>query len=105
MTARNFCKTMEMELTAWKAMIYDIVRKMEKRSGEEKEKILPNIQHIHILIEEMDNRIEEIREKCTPETGIGDLRIDREKFNVDISSLRTKVEDTMQELDASKFEM
>jgi hypothetical protein len=103
MKARNCCKTMEMELTAWKAMVYDIVRNMEKLGGGEKENILPNIQDIHILIEEMDNRIEEIREKCSPETGIDDIRTEREKFNVDVSSLRVKVEDAMQVLGAGNF--
>ncbi len=98
MQAISFCKTMEMELTAWKAMIYDIVRKMEKLPTEEKGNILPNIQHMHMLVEEMDNRIEEIRQKCAPETGIGDLRIDREKFNVDLASLRKKLDETMEEL-------
>ena len=103
MKARNCCKTMEMELTAWKAMVYDIVRSMEKHSGGEREKILPNIQDIHILIEEMDNRIEEIREKCSPETGIDDIRTEREKFNGDISSLRVKVDDALQVLGAGNF--
>ena len=94
---------MEMELTAWKAMVYDIVRNMEKLGGGEKETILPNIQDIHMLVEEMDNRIEEIREKCSPETGIDDIRTERDKFNVDVSSLRVKVEDAMQVLGAGNF--
>ena len=98
MNGANFCKTMEMELTAWKAMLYDILRKMEKLPDKEKANILPNIQHMNILIEKMDNRIEEIRDKCTPETGIADLRVDRDKFNVDISSLRKNLEDVMQGL-------
>jgi hypothetical protein len=103
MKARNCCKTMEMELTAWKAVIYDIVRNMEKLGGGEKEKILPNIHDIHILVEEMDNRIDEIRENCTPETGMDDIRTEREKFNGDVSSLRVKVADAVQVLGAGNF--
>jgi len=103
MNAKNCCKTMEMELAGWKAMVYDIVRNMEKLPGGEKEKILPNIQDIHILVEEMDNRIDEIRERCSPETGIDDIRTDREKFNVDLSKLRVKVEDAAQFLGAGNF--
>ena len=103
MKARNCCKTMEMELTAWKAMVYDIVRNMEKLPGGDKEMILPNIQDIHILIGEMDDRIDEIREKCTPETGIDDIRTEREKFSAGISSLRVKVEDAVQVLGAGNF--
>lgn len=41
MKARNCCKTMEAELTAWKANVYDIARKMESITGDERDKILP----------------------------------------------------------------
>ena len=64
MKARNCCKTMEMELTAWKAIIYDIARKMDKFSGGEKEKFHPHIEDLHILVEELDQRIDEIRENA-----------------------------------------
>jgi len=103
MKARNCCKTMEMELTAWKAIIYDIVRKMEKLPGGAKEKILPNIEDIHMMIEEMDERIEEIRDKCTPETGIDDIQTEREEFDKHLAELRVKSEDAMQYLGAGNF--
>jgi hypothetical protein len=103
MKARNCCKTMEAELTAWKANVYDIVRKMEELPGGQKEKVLPNIEDLHMLISEMDDRIDQIREKCTPETGIDDIRTEREKFNQSLSSLRMKAEDAMQGLGAGNF--
>ena len=46
MKARNCCKTMQAELTAWKANVYDIVRKMEELPGGERERILPNIEDL-----------------------------------------------------------
>ena len=61
MSALNCCKTMEAELTAWKANVYDIVHKMDELPGGEKEKILSNIEDLHILIAEMDDRIDQIR--------------------------------------------
>lgn len=103
MKARNCCKTMEMELTAWKAIIYDIVRKMDRLSGGEKEKIHGNIEDLHILVEELDERIDQIRESCTPETGIDDIKTEREKFDSSMSSLRVKAEDAMQILGAGNF--
>lgn len=103
MKARNCCKTMEMELTAWKAILYDITRKMEEMPGSEKQKILPNIEDLHILVAEMDQRIDEIRENCTPETGIDDIRTDRDKFDATLSNLRVKAEDAMQALGAGNF--
>jgi len=103
MKARNCCKTMEMELTAWKAIVYDITRKLERLPGGEKTKVLPNIEDLHMLLEEMDGRIEDIREKCTPETGIDDIRTEKKEFDEHLASLRVKSEDAMKILGAGNF--
>ena len=103
MKAKNCCKTMEAELVAWKANVYDIVRKMETLSGSAKEKVLPNIEDLHILITEMDDRIDQIRENCTPETGINDIRTDRELFDKSLSTLRVTAEEAMQGLGGGNF--
>ena len=103
MKARNCCKTMEMELTAWKAIVYDIGRKMEELPGGEKQKILPNLEDIHILVAEMDGRIDDIRDKCAPETGIDDIRTEREEFDKTMAVARVKVEDAIQYLGAGNF--
>jgi hypothetical protein len=94
---------MEMELTGWKAIVYDITRKMEDLPGGDKAKILPNIEDLHILISEMDDRIEQIRNNCTPETGIDDIRTEREAFNNAISSLRVSAEEAMAGLGGGNF--
>jgi len=103
MKAMNCCKTMEAELTAWKANVYDIVRSIEQLPGGEKDKILPNIEDLHILIAEMDDRIDRIRENCTPETGIDDIRTEREAFDADISKLRVSADEAMYILGAGDF--
>ena len=103
MKARNCCKTMEAELTAWKANVYDIVRNMEKRAGSEREKLLPNIEDLHILIAEMDQRLEDIRENCTPETGLADIKSEREAFDRSLATLKVTAEEAMQGLGAGNF--
>ena len=103
MQAINCCKTMEMELTGWKAIVYDIARKMEKLPGGEKEKILSNIEDLHILIADMDGRIDQIREDCTPETGIDDIQTERKAFDADISKLRVNADEAIQILGAGNF--
>ena len=103
MKARNCCKTMQAELTAWKANVYDIVRKIEELPGGEKDRILPNIEDLHMLISEMDDRIEYIRDNCTPETGIDDIRTEREEFDKHLVKLRIKGEEAMQALGAGNF--
>jgi hypothetical protein len=94
---------MEMELTGWKAIVYDITRKMEALPGGEKEKILPNIEDLHILIAEMDDRIDQIRDNCTPEVGMDDIQAEREAFNAAISSLRVTTDEAMRGLGSGNF--
>jgi hypothetical protein len=103
MIAINCCKAMEIELAAWKATVYDIVRKMDKIPGGVKEKFLPNLEDLHILVEELDQRIENIRANCTPETGIDDIKSERERFTYSLSALRVKAEDAMKILSAGDF--
>jgi len=103
MKARNCCKTMQAELTAWKANVYDILRKMEELPGGEKDKVRPNIEDLHMLIAEMDDRIEDIRDNCTPETGIDDIRTEREDFDQHLATLRVKTDEAMRELGAGNF--
>ena len=103
MKARNCCKTMEAELTAWKANVYDIVRNIERLPGGQKEKIRPNIEDLHMLIADMDDRIEQIRANCTPETGIDDIKTDRALFNKSLTKLRVTAEEAMQGLGAGNF--
>ena len=103
MKARNCCKTMEAELTAWKANVYDIVRNIERLPGGQKEKILPNIEDLHMLIADMDDRIEQIRTHCTPETGIDDIKTDRALFNKSLTQLRVTAQEAMEGLGAGNF--
>jgi hypothetical protein len=103
MKAFDCCKTMEAELSAWKAILYDITRKMDKLPGGAKEKILSNIEDLHILVEELDERVENIRQNCSPETGIADIRSERQSFEERLSHLRVKADDAMQVLGAGNF--
>jgi hypothetical protein len=103
MLVTNCCKAMEMELAAWKATVYDIVRKMDKMPGSAKEKFLPNLEDLHILVEELDQRIENIRTNCTPETGIDDIKTERERVTYSLPELRVKAEDAMKILSAGDF--
>ena len=103
MKAKNCCKTMQAELTAWKANVYDIVRKMEELPGGQRDRILPNIEDLHMLISEMDERIDWINDNCTPETGIDDIRTEREEFDKHLATLRVKTDEAMRGLGAGNF--
>jgi hypothetical protein len=51
-------------MTAWKAKLYDIMRKVDKIGTTEKEKILPNVTNLHMLLEEMEERVEKLKTEC-----------------------------------------
>jgi len=103
MKARNCCKTMEMELTAWKAIVYDIARKMTKSSAPANADLNALIGDLHIMIEEMDARVEDIRQKCTPETGLEDIASEREAYDHTLVTVRMKANEAMQVLGAGDF--
>ena len=56
-----------------------------------------------MLIAEMDDRIDQIRDNCTPETGMEDITSERQAFQNAISSLRVTTEEAMQGLGAGNF--
>jgi len=64
MDVKTYCESMRAELVAWKAKVYDIVRKFEKLSSENKQKVAGEIRDLHMLIEELDDRIERLRREC-----------------------------------------
>ena len=64
MDVESYCDNVIIELTGWKAKIYDIMRKLDKLPSGDKGKILGNVNDLHVLVEEMDDRIERLRNQC-----------------------------------------
>jgi predicted nuclease with TOPRIM domain len=91
MDVMDYCKGMEMELTAWKAKLYDLTRKVDKLGSAEKEKILPNVEDLHIFVTEMGDRIQQLKNECPTEWSPQKKEID--ESHVD---MRGKYEETME---------
>jgi hypothetical protein len=90
MNVVDYCKGMEMELIAWKAKMYDLTRKVESLGSKEREKVLPNIQDLNMLITDMSARIDQLKNECPTEWTPQKKDID--KGSVD---MRGKYEQTM----------
>ena len=91
MDVMDYCKGMEMELTAWKAKLYDLMRKVDKLGTAERESIIANVEDLHIFVTEMGDRIEQLRNECPTEWSPQKKEID--EAHVD---MRGKYEDTME---------
>lgn len=91
MEALDFCKGMEIELTAWKAKVYDAIRKMDRLSSGDKEKALPYIQGINIIVTELEDKIESLKTECPSDWSPQKKEI--ESAHVD---MRSRYEETME---------
>ena len=90
MDVQDYCKGIEMEMTAWKAKLYDVVRKVDKLGTAEKEKVLPNIEDLHMFLEEMTDRVEKLRTECPADWSPMKKEIEQSSIN-----MRGKYEQTM----------
>lgn len=90
MDVKDYCGAMSTELTAWKAKMYDTVRKLDKLGTAEREKVLPNIEDMHMLIEDMVTRVDQLNRECPSEWSPQKQAIDN--AHVD---MRAKYEEAM----------
>jgi hypothetical protein len=93
MDVQDFCKGMEAEMTAWKAKLYDVMRKVDNLGSAEKEKILPNIEDLHMYLEEMSARVETLKTECPSDWS--PMKKDIEEGTTD---MRGKYEETMEHI-------
>jgi hypothetical protein len=91
MEVKDYCSAMETELTAWKAKMYDVVRKVNTLDCGEKERILSSVGDLHILLEELGVRVDQLRTECP--TSWSPFKDDIDEAHVD---MRSKYEETME---------
>ena len=53
MEVKDYCRSIEVELYGWKAKMYDMVRKVDKLKGSDKEKVASQVDELHKHISEM----------------------------------------------------
>jgi hypothetical protein len=87
----DYRKNMEMEMTTWKAKLYDMTRKVDKLGSAEKEKTLVNVEDLHILLGEMSGRVEKLRTECP-----SDWSSMKEEIGEGSINMRGKYEETME---------
>ncbi|MCX5720389.1 MAG: hypothetical protein NT055_10675 [Nitrospirae bacterium] len=86
MDVKDYCKTLEAELTVWKAKVYDIIARLDKVSSGEKEKVIDQVRDLHALFVELDDRISRLKRECPTEWGPDKIEIEQK-----ISTLTGKI--------------
>ena len=64
MDLQSYCDNVQIELMAWKARVYDVVRKMDKLSTGERGKTVPMIRDLYNLVDELGDRVGQLEKEC-----------------------------------------
>jgi TolA-binding protein len=90
MDAKNYCRSVEVELYGWKAKMYDMVRKVEKLRSSDKERVAAQVEQLHRHIEDMEHIIEQLQTECPLEFGS-----EKQQIEETTSGLKNKYEEAM----------
>ena len=90
MEAKDYCRSIEVELHGWKAKMYDMVRKVDKLRGSEKEKVAVQVNELHQHITDMEHIIEQLQTECPVEFGP-----QKKQVEDSTESMKKKYEDAM----------
>ena len=72
MEVKDYCRNMEMELTGWKAKLYDVIRKFDALPTGEKEEAYKDVNDMNMLMTEMEDRLDTLRNSCPTDWKPGD---------------------------------
>ena len=76
MEVNEYCDNVAIELTGWKAKIYDIIRKLDKVPSADKGKVLGQINDLHMLVGEIEDRIERLKNQCPTDWSPEKIELD-----------------------------
>jgi predicted nuclease with TOPRIM domain len=64
MDVENYCGSLVTELGGWKSRMHHVTKKLDKVSSGDKEKVVPMVNELHMILEELDDRVERLRREC-----------------------------------------
>jgi predicted nuclease with TOPRIM domain len=76
MDVTSYCENVSKELTGWKAKVDGIVQKLDKMPSGDKEKVVPQVNELHALMDEIDDRIARLKRECPAEWSPDKIELD-----------------------------
>ena len=64
MEIKDYCRNMDIELTMWKAKLYDVISKMDRLPTGDKQRVYEQVNGLHMVMADLDERIEKLRTEC-----------------------------------------
>lgn len=65
MDLKDYCRNVDMELSQWQEKLHTVVSKMDSMPTSAKQRMYEEVNDLHILLTEMDDRIERLRTECS----------------------------------------
>ena len=90
MELTDYCNGVALELNGWKAKFFYIAQKIDDLGSAEKQSILPNVEDIHMLLSELETRIDQLKHECPTEWNSPGRETDEAHLD-----MRGSYEDTM----------
>ena len=67
MELQDFCMSAHSELTAWKAKIYDVMRRIDQLPSKEKAKGQELVNNLHVVVAEIGDTLTRLQRECPGE--------------------------------------
>jgi len=67
MDAKSYCDSVRIELTQWKAKLYDVICKTESLSADDKTKVGPTVDELNVIVDDLNGHIELLARECPVE--------------------------------------
>jgi hypothetical protein len=90
MDVKDYCHSIEIELNGWKAKMYNMIRKVDKLRGADKEKLAAQVEDLHKHIEDIERIVNMLQTECPADFGPQKKEIDASQ-----SDMKKKYEDAM----------
>lgn len=89
MEVKDYCKYVDIELTTWKAKLYDVMSKIDKLSSGNKQRMLDEVNGLNIIMTELEERIDKLRTECPIE-----WKPEKERIQAKFSEINDKYKET-----------
>ncbi|MFC1844255.1 hypothetical protein ACFLZ5_05640 [Thermodesulfobacteriota bacterium] len=67
MDVKDYCKNVDIELNAWRAKLYNVMRQMDELPEADKQKVHEQVDGLHTIVHDLDERIDQLRTSCPTE--------------------------------------
>jgi len=85
---KDYCDNVSVELAGWKAKVSEVVRKLDQRPTGDKEKVVAEVNELHMVMDELSDRIERLRLECATS-----WKPEREEIDNKVGWLRQKLDE------------